>query len=766
MYRLAAAALTAVIIQHLTTISSARESGPQGVFELRLKKFNNFHASDINGNCCEGLKSNGYCAGRCNTKFRICLKHFQNQVDYNQDCTFGEEITPVLGSNNITINRAPIKFDINFKWPGTFSLIIEAYHESRNGELVPRNNQTLLHRITKSQSLDSGSNWVYGEDSKLQYDYRLVCGSSYYGRDCDIICKPRNDNFGHYTCGPSGEKVCLDGWEKDNKNLARDDYCLKPKCAPGCSETNGYCSKPGECKCHEGWKGHLCNECKIYPGCVHGTCSKPWTCDCEEGWGGQMCNKDLNFCTNNRPCHNGATCFNTGKDYTCSCPIGFTGRNCEIRVVNKCDEFPCRNGGNCQAGSNDGYTCTCASGFHGPHCEFTSDFDICSKDNPCENGATCMSGMSGYTCSCPPGFEGRNCENVIDHCETGPCQNDGICFPFINDFKCVCQNGFIGRNCEENYDDCQNNPCANGGTCADGVNDFECTCAPGFTGKDCSQEINECDPNPCLNGGFCKDGNNTFTCICLPQFSGIVCEILPTGKIDPDYYAQHNTQVQGEGSSGNAVLIGIFSSIVPIGVLAAIIGIYCMKHRRKMEQERADFEAQMENELNAVQSINKSKVLDDHMIVNSLDYPKQKCINNTNPNIADEDVFNAKDSAYAQMSRTKSTKQLNTDAAVNRASLYCDKLENGVSRTNTGLDKSRLAKTKSNNLDISSSTLNSSYSEKSSLKKEQNRDREPIYSGVNSCGSASPAPSSVYVIGDEHLSNQKCLPDDLLATEV
>ena len=101
-------------------------------------------------------------------------------------------------------------------------------------------------------------------------------------------------------------------------------------------------------RCHEGWKGHLCNECKIYPGCVHGTCSKPWTCDCEEGWGGQMCNKDLNFCTNNRPCHNGATCFNTGKDYTCSCPIGFTGRNCEIRVVNKCDEFPCRNGGNCQ----------------------------------------------------------------------------------------------------------------------------------------------------------------------------------------------------------------------------------------------------------------------------------------------------------------------------------------------------------------------------------------------------------------------------------
>ena len=63
-----------------------------------------------------------------------------------------------------------------------------------------------------------------------------------------------------------------------------------------------------------------------------------------------MCNKDLNFCTNNKPCHNGATCFNTGKDYTCSCPIGFTGRNCEQRVVDKCDEYPCRNGGQCQVG--------------------------------------------------------------------------------------------------------------------------------------------------------------------------------------------------------------------------------------------------------------------------------------------------------------------------------------------------------------------------------------------------------------------------------
>ena len=61
-------------------------------------------------------------------------------------------------------------------------------------------------------------------------------------------------------------------------------------------------------------------------------------------------------------------------------------------------------------------------------------------------------------------------------------------------------------------------------------------------------------------------------------------------------------------------------------------------------------------------------------------------------------------------------------------------------------------------------------SEKSSLKKEQNRDREPLYSGVASCGSSSPAPSSSNYCGSEdHCGasiNQKCLADDLFATEV
>ena len=111
-----------VLVFVLLGAGQARESGPQGIFELRLKEFRNFYASDIDGNCCQPQDRFGSsCVGRCDTKFRICLKHYQKEVALGQGCTFGEEITPVLGSNNLTIHRPPIKFDINFKWPVGFT---------------------------------------------------------------------------------------------------------------------------------------------------------------------------------------------------------------------------------------------------------------------------------------------------------------------------------------------------------------------------------------------------------------------------------------------------------------------------------------------------------------------------------------------------------------------------------------------------------------------------------------------------------------------
>lgn len=46
-----------------------------------------------------------------------------------------------------------------------------------------------------------------------------------------------------------------------------------------------------------------------------------------------------------------------------------------------------------------------------------SDLSVCSEQQPCQNGATCVMEDSGeYTCLCPEGFHGRDCQ-----LKTGPC---------------------------------------------------------------------------------------------------------------------------------------------------------------------------------------------------------------------------------------------------------------------------------------------------------------------------------------------------------
>jgi hypothetical protein len=58
----------------------------------------------------------------------------------------------------------------------------------------------------------------------------MVCSSHYFGGDCDTLCRPRDDQFGHYTCDVDGVKRCLHGWQKDpSKPEGEGDYCTKGK---------------------------------------------------------------------------------------------------------------------------------------------------------------------------------------------------------------------------------------------------------------------------------------------------------------------------------------------------------------------------------------------------------------------------------------------------------------------------------------------------------------------------------------------------------
>lgn len=96
-----------------------------GVFELRLKSFINENGKDHLGQCCGGER-HGRCTTPCHTRFRVCLKHFQNTIDTTSACTFGDVMTPVLGENNVHLGDSatnvpgfsnPIRFPFDFSWP-------------------------------------------------------------------------------------------------------------------------------------------------------------------------------------------------------------------------------------------------------------------------------------------------------------------------------------------------------------------------------------------------------------------------------------------------------------------------------------------------------------------------------------------------------------------------------------------------------------------------------------------------------------------------
>ncbi|CAL8272456.1 unnamed protein product [Merluccius merluccius] len=484
-----AVCFTAIIAISLTALTQVLGTG---VFELDLHHFQNSGGLLASGQNCSGPA--------CRTWFSVCLKNFQAVVSPG-DCIFGRAATPVLGTDSFSIGdgdgrlRLPL---LNFTWPGAFSLIIDAWHSPASDPSgVTTNPEFLISSFAIQRNLGIGHEWSRdvqsGERTELRYSYRFICNENYYGDTCSKICTPRDDHFGHYTCTPDGQIACLPGWKWD--------YCQEPICLEGCSEMTGNCTLPGECKCREGWQGALCDVCKRHPSCKHGTCVEAWQCSCDEGWGGLLCDQDLNYCTNHKPCANGATCMNTGQgSYTCTCLPGFTGVDCTAEV-RECDSQPCQNGGHCLDTENS-YECVCPEGFEGPHCEHRI---LTCSTGPCYHNGKCREKDNGrsYECECPAGYTGRNCEKKADKCTSLQCTNGGHCLLHGNLGVCNCRAGFTGQRCETNINECAANPCANGATCNDRINDYYCTCAPGYTGRNCAKPTDRCAFQRCLNGGTC-----------------------------------------------------------------------------------------------------------------------------------------------------------------------------------------------------------------------------------------------------------------------
>ncbi|XP_015225793.1 PREDICTED: protein jagged-1b-like isoform X2 [Cyprinodon variegatus] len=547
---------TVVLLAVLTVQPQAVCSA--GMFELQIRHFHNPHGFLQTGNCCDLQASGGqHCSARdqCDTFFYACLKEYQARVVATGACTFGSGTTGVLGGNSHSPRHrghdagggggggredgthGHISIPFKYAWPKSFSLVLEALDHD-NDTTEPGQ---LIERVLLSSMLNPGEQWQtyrhHGQILSLEYWLRFRCDSNYYGPFCNKFCRARDDFFGHFSCDPSGTKVCMEGWTGPE--------CKEAVCRQGCHQNHGFCTVPGECKCHYGWKGPLCDQCVTFPGCVYGSCTEPWQCVCDVNWGGLLCDKDLNYCGTHQPCKNGGTCTNTEpNEYKCDCQEGFKGRNCDI-VEHACLSSPCMNGATCVEDPNS-FSCICAEGWTGNTC--ADAVKQCDR-NPCGRGATCQEAPGGFRCLCPLGWTGRTCQLDANECEMGTCVHARSCHNLIGSYLCDCLPGWTGPNCDIRNSSCQG-LCLNGGHCEDQLSGSRCVCPTGFTGKHCQNGLDPCDTNPCLHDGQCvmKDGKSA-TCDCPVGYSGLFCEI----ENDPCSPNPCQQGVQCQSSEGRPV---------------------------------------------------------------------------------------------------------------------------------------------------------------------------------------------------------------------
>ena len=118
-----------------------------GLFELRLKSFRNDKGVNSLDRCCTDRQTlSGSCQGSCKTRFRVCLKQYQAEIDTTSSCTFGAAATQILGDNTLNLTQLsmstgtknqpqkrssinPIRFPFEFTWPVSIHTFYIYYYQ-------------------------------------------------------------------------------------------------------------------------------------------------------------------------------------------------------------------------------------------------------------------------------------------------------------------------------------------------------------------------------------------------------------------------------------------------------------------------------------------------------------------------------------------------------------------------------------------------------------------------------------------------------------
>ncbi|XP_019521800.1 PREDICTED: delta-like protein 3 [Hipposideros armiger] len=448
-----------------------------GVFELQIHSFGPGPGPGVPRSPCSAR-------GPCRLFFRVCLKPGVSEEAAESPCALGAALSargPVYteqsGAPDLPLPDGLTRVPFRDAWPGTFSLIIEAWREEL-GDQMGGPDWSLLARVAGRRRLAAGGPWARDVQRagawELRFSYRARCEPPAVGAACARFCRSRSAPL---RCGP-GLRPCVP---------VEDECEAPPACRAGCSPEHGFCEQPDECRCLEGWTGPLCTVPVSTSSCLSPRGPSSATAGCLEPVPGP------GPCDGN-PCANGGSCSETLGSFECTCPRGFYGLRCEVSGV------------------------TCA-------------------DGPCFNGGLCVGGAdpdSAYICHCPPSFQGSNCEKRVDRCSLQPCRNGGLCLDLGHALRCRCRAGFAGPRCEHDLDDCAGRACANGGTCLEGGGARRCSCALGFGGRDCRERADPCSSRPCAHGGRCYAHFSGLVCACAPGYMGSRCEfpVHPHGADD------------------------------------------------------------------------------------------------------------------------------------------------------------------------------------------------------------------------------------------
>jgi hypothetical protein len=118
----------------------------------------------------------------------------------------------------------PVDIPAAGHWPGNFGLTVEVFESSTS--LITK---FPGHDESMAPVSNSYTNISLMDSLRRHLDlrWRILCATDYYGDDCSVYCKPRDDTDGHYTCNSNGTKECRVGYLDPLSNCTtKGEYVL------------------------------------------------------------------------------------------------------------------------------------------------------------------------------------------------------------------------------------------------------------------------------------------------------------------------------------------------------------------------------------------------------------------------------------------------------------------------------------------------------------------------------------------------------------